>query len=112
MGISGFAYAPADIFKNKFLQDAHGLTPAQVSICTLVVGFVTLLSFPHLGRFGDSHGRRYMLTIFYICCPIGVLIFYNVAGILFLPFFFLQMFAGNALWVLSATYYAEQFPDS
>ena len=44
--------------------------------------------------------------------PIGVICFFNLPGLWFLVFFFIQMFSGFALSSLLATYFTELFPTS
>ena len=44
--------------------------------------------------------------------PVGVILFFNLPGLWFLVFFFLQMFSGFALSSLLATYFTELFPTS
>jgi len=83
-----------------------------VSACTIGSGLVNMLAFPHIGRFGDAHGRRLLVTLFYALSPLANLLFYNAPGALFLPAYFLQMASGLPLLVLSGTFFAEAFPVS
>eukprot|EP00929_Paragymnodinium_shiwhaense_P020309 TRINITY_DN13585_c1_g1_i8.p1 TRINITY_DN13585_c1_g1~~TRINITY_DN13585_c1_g1_i8.p1 ORF type:complete len:235 (-),score=44.54 TRINITY_DN13585_c1_g1_i8:35-739(-) len=110
--VGGLAFEPSGTFKLKFMQDVHGFTPKDVAVSTILLGFLQLLGYPYIGKFGDRFGRRPLLMLSYIICPLGVIAFYNISGWLFLPFYFIQMMANSALWILSTTYYTEQFPDS
>lgn len=109
---NGFAYAPSDMFKVKYLQDERGLSPEQTSCLTVSSGLLAMIIFPLLGRASDAFGRRALLSVFFAVGPLGVLVFYNVPGHWYLLCYPIQMMCGFALSVLTATFFAELFPAS
>ncbi|HTO55619.1 MAG TPA: MFS transporter [Myxococcota bacterium] len=108
----GTAYAAADFFGPKYLQQAHGWTPGEVSLMYLTAGGLAILGAPLLGRLGDRIGRRPVAVAASTGLILFALGFYNGTGFWLVPLWAAAIFTvvGNDA-VLSA-YGAELFPTS
>jgi putative MFS transporter len=101
---------PATFFAPKFLQDAHGWSPAQVALMTIPGGFIAIIGNPVAGWLSDRRGRRPVTALFATGVLLVIACFYGLAGgfaaFLWVPFIF-TMFGTQ---VTLGAYGAEMFP--
>uniref|UniRef100_A0A7S2WF51 Major facilitator superfamily (MFS) profile domain-containing protein n=1 Tax=Mucochytrium quahogii TaxID=96639 RepID=A0A7S2WF51_9STRA len=110
--LNGFAFAPGDLLKTKFMQEKHGYRPYQVSIMVLVSGIFAFVSFSIAGRMSDRYGRKLFILTFMTVSIFGVIGFYQAPGNAVILFYFIQLQAGFVLMVVSNAYFGECFPTS
>lgn len=109
-----FSYGLAGVgfFQVKYLQDAHGWSPGQVSALTVLGGALAIIANPLAGRWSDRVGRRRLAAMFLVLAALGGAGFYAVSGplvgALWVLFLFMQFGADTAV----TTYAAEVFPTS
>lgn len=102
----------AGFFAPKYLQDAHGWTPAGVAALTFFGGAFAIIGNPLAGWLSDTRGRRPVTAVFAFGLGAAALLLYNAAGlllpVLWMSFVFFQLGTG----VTEGTYSAEMFPTS
>uniref|UniRef100_A0A7S3PFS4 Major facilitator superfamily (MFS) profile domain-containing protein n=1 Tax=Aplanochytrium stocchinoi TaxID=215587 RepID=A0A7S3PFS4_9STRA len=110
--IDGFATAPADLFKIKFMQELHGLSPHDISMIIFVSGVGAILCFTLAGKLSDKYGRKPLLIGFKTLLTASIVLYYTVPGKWFIVFLILIMQSTFVLATVSATYFGECFPTS
>jgi len=110
--LMGVAYAAADFMIVKYLQQAHGWTPGQVSTLYLSAGIFAIVGAPLLGRLGDRVGRRPVAIGSTLAVAVFALAFYNASGPWLVPLWVLAIFAVVGHDGVLSTYGAELFPTS
>jgi MFS family permease len=102
----------ASFFAPKYLQDAHGWTPAEVATMTVVGGAVAVVGNPLAGWLSDTRGRRPITALFATGIGVAAILFYNAAGILLPVLWIALLFFQQGTSVTEGTYSAEMFPTS
>lgn len=82
--LTSFSGQSAGFFLPKFVQEAHGLAPAQFTLFGIAVGALSLVAAPLFGRLGDRIGRRPIAILFVAANPISVMVLYHVPGLFLL----------------------------
>ena len=104
--------AAADLMGPKYLQQAHGWSPGQVSVLYIAGGVFAICGAPIAGTLSDRFGRR-PLTIGAGVALVGlVLAFYNGSGAWLAPLWIALIFVLIGHETLLSTYGAELFPTS
>ncbi len=100
------------MFFPKYLQEAHGYSPGNVSILFIAGGAVGILGHIVVGRLSDRIGRRTMGSICYFVAPLLTIVIYNSSGAIIIPAWILELFLDSASGTIVAAYSAELFPTS
>lgn len=104
--------AAADFMGPKYLQDAHGWSPAQVAVLYVLGGGLAIAGSAYAGRLSDRVGRR-PVTVGFGVTVLGLAIaFYNASGWLLPPLWIVLIFTVVGHDVLLASFGAELFPTS
>jgi putative MFS transporter len=115
---------PAGFFFSKYLQEAHGWSPGNVSSLYFIGGALGILGSIVAGRLSDRFGRRTMGALFYLLAPILTVWLYSsgsnaliTTGIfrplpLVVPIWILEVFFDVASSTIGFAYSAELFPTS
>jgi putative MFS transporter len=77
---ASFTIGVALTFTSKFLQQAHGYSPANVAAMYLTVGIVAPIGSVVAGRLGDRLGRKAMMIIGLLLNAAAIGAFYNASG--------------------------------
>jgi len=104
--------AAADFLGAKYLQQAHGWRPSDVTTLYLAGGLVGILSSVVAGRASDRAGRRRLAVGFGGASALLALAYYNSAGPLLAPSWIGLIFFVLGWEALLAAYAAELFPTS
>ena len=97
----------AGIFFPKYLQEAHGYSPGNVSTLFIVGGAVGILGNIVVGRLSDRIGRRTMGSICFFFAPLLTIVIYNSSGVVIIPAWILELFLDSASGTIVAAYSAE-----
>jgi putative MFS transporter len=111
MLISLGSQAPS-FFDPKYLQEAHGWTPGQVSLMALIGGALIVFVPTYAGWFSDQFGRKRVTMFLLAVYPALIIGFYNSSGILLPVFWILYVAVGVGMTITLATYGVELFPTS
>jgi len=104
--------AAADLLGIKYLQQAHGWSPGQVSLLYLSGGALAICGAPLAGALSDRVGRRSLSTGAGVALVALVLGFYNGSGLWLAPLWIALIFVLMGHETLLSTYGAELFPTS
>jgi len=104
--------AAADFMGPKYLQQAHGWAPSQVTLLYLTGGVLGILGSVVAGRASDRGGRRRVTVGFGLAAVVFTLIFYNAKGPLLPIAWVATIFAVLGHDTLLGTFGAELFPTS
>lgn len=102
----------AGILFPKYLQQAHGYSPANVSTLFFVGGAVGILGSIIVGRMSDKIGRRRAGAVCFLAAPILTVWMYSAHGWSVIPAWILELFFDTASGTILAAYSAELFPTS
>jgi len=114
----------AGFFFSKYLQEAHGWSPGNVSSLYFIGGALGIMGNIVAGRLSDRFGRRTMGSIFYLLAPILTVWLYSsgsnvlvTTGIfrpfpLVVPIWIFELFFDVASSTIAYAYSAELFPTS
>lgn len=100
------------MFFPKYLQEAHGYSPGNVSMLFIAGGAVGILGNIVVGRMSDRIGRRTMGSICFLVAPLLTIWIYNSSGAAIIPAWILELFFDTASGTIVAAYSAELFPTS
>jgi len=116
---------PQGFFFSKYLQEAHGWSPANVSSLYFIGGALGIMGNIVSGRLSDRFGRRRMGAFFYLMAPMLALWLYSsysatrltlpLIGVSFsavIPIWIFQLFFDVASSTIATAYSAELFPTS
>jgi MFS family permease len=104
--------AATDLFGPKYLQQAHGWTPSQVSLLYIMGGAFAIAGAPIAGKLSDRFGRRPLSVIAGIAAVALPMAFYNGSGLWLAPLWIGVVFCLVGNDTLLSTYGAELFPTS
>jgi len=110
--VFGMAVGPAGFFAPKYLQDAHGWTPAAVATLSFLGGMFAIVGNPTAGWLSDRHGRRPMSALFGFAFALATISFYTAAGIFAPALWILLIFSMMGTEVTLSAFGAELFPTS
>jgi MFS transporter, putative metabolite:H+ symporter len=96
----------------KYLQEAHGYSPANVSTLFFVGGGIGIMGSIIVGRLSDRIGRRRMGAICFLAAPILTVWIYSVSNWTVIPAWIIELFFDTASGTILAAYSAELFPTS
>lgn len=102
----------AGAFFPKFLQEAHGYSPGNVTTLFFVGGGLGILGNIIAGRVSDRFGRRTMGVVFMFMAPILTIWIYTASGFSVVPAWILQLFCDSASSTIIGAYSVELFPTS
>jgi MFS family permease len=96
----------------KYLQEAHGWSPGNVSSLFFLGGALGILGNIVAGRLSDRFGRRTMGSAFYLVAPILTIWLYTTRSNLVIPIWIVELFCDVASSTIATAYSAELFPTS
>ncbi len=96
----------------KFLQEAHGWSPGQVSSMFFIGGALGILGSIVAGKLSDRFGRRNTGALFALLAPMFMVWMYSVPGFWVVPAWILELFFDIASGTILNAYSAELFPTS
>ncbi len=99
-------------FQSKFLQEAHGYSPANVALLFVFGGAFAIVGTASAGALSDRFGRRIIMTLALIGNAVGTLFFYQVSGAYIPPAWCLMLFCYFGSDVLFSALGSELFPTS
>lgn len=102
----------AGVFLPKFLQEAHGYSPANVSALFFIGGGLGILGNIVAGRLSDRFGRRTMGALFMFLAPFLTIWIYTAPGFSVAIAWTLELFFDVASGTILSAYSAELFPTS
>jgi putative MFS transporter len=102
----------AGIMFPKFLQEAHGWSPGNVSSLFLFGGALSVMGSIAAGRLSDRFGRRVMGATFFFLAPLMTIWMYTAPGFSIVPVWILEVFFDIAGSTIMNAYSAEMFPTS
>jgi len=108
----GFSNVVVDFFMPKFVQEAHGWTPAEFVTVSVVGGALGFWGILLAGWLSDRYGRRRSFITFMFLEPIVAVAFFTAAPEWLLPIFAGWVFVGASNSVIGRTYASELFPTS
>lgn len=104
--------AAADFMGPKYMQDAHGWSPARVAVLYILGGALAIAGSTWAGRLSDRLGRRPVTVTFGVAVLSLAIAFYNAGGWWLPPLWIALIFTLVGHDVLLASYGAELFPTS
>jgi putative MFS transporter len=102
----------AGLLLPKYLQEAHGWSPAQVSTMVFFGGALGILGSIIAGRASDRFGRRRMGAVFMMLAPILAAALYTCRTWLVIPIWIALLFFDIAAATILRAYGTEMFPTS
>lgn len=96
----------------KFLQEAHGYSPGNVTTLFFVGGGLGILGNIIAGRVSDRFGRRAMGVTFMFIAPLLTVWMYSASGFSLVPAWILELFCDSAAGTILGAYSVELFPTS
>src|SRR6266851_3878769 len=102
----------AGIMFPKFLQEAHGWSPGNVSSLFFFGGALSVIGSIAAGRLSDRFGRRVMGATFFFLAPLMTIWMYTATGFSIVPVWILEVFFDIASSTIMNAYSAEMFPTS
>lgn len=108
----GVGYSAADFLGPKYLQQAHGWTPGQMSTLYLTGGLIAIFGAPVLGRLGDRLGRKPVAVAGSLGLVAFALAYYNASGAWLVPLWIAAIFAVVGQDAVLSAYGAELFATS
>ena len=116
---------PQGFFFSKYLQEAHGWSPANVSSLYFMGGALGIMGNIVAGRLSDRFGRRRMGSLFYVMAPMLTFWLYSSYSATriplplvhssfsaVIPIWIFQLFFDVASSTIAVAYSAELFPTS
>ena len=110
--VLALAESPASFFGPKYLQDAHGWSPATVGLMTFCGGGLAIVGNTVAGRLSDRWGRRRVTILFLMGQVAFTIAYYNAFGLLLVPIWISMIFVILGANVTLAAFGAELFPTS
>jgi MFS family permease len=107
-----FVTAPAISFQSKFLQEAHGYTPAAVALLYFMGGLVSVATQLTVGRVSDAVGRKPAVLVTVVLMAAGALLLYRGHGPWVPAGWLLMVAAYLGLDVMLSALGSELFPTA
>jgi len=107
-----FSSHAVGFFSVKYIQEAHGWLPWQISVLALGGGLVLLFANAATGRLSDVLGRRRVAVVALAVYPALALWFFSATGAAVGVSWIAMSFFGIACDVMLYTFAAELFPTS
>jgi MFS family permease len=104
--------AAADFMGPKYLQDAHGWSPARVAVLYVLGGALAIAGSAYAGRLSDRVGRRPVTVALGVAVLTLAIAFYNATGWWLPVLWIVLIFTLVGHDVLQASFAAELFPTS
>jgi len=104
--------SPAALFFPKYLQEAHGWTPGQVSSLVVFGGAVGILGAIVSGRLSDHVGRRAAGSLFMFVGPVFAIWMYGAHSNAVIWLWIVRLFLDQAATTILSVYSVELFPTS
>jgi MFS family permease len=104
--------AAPDFYGPKYLQDAHGWAPADVTLLFIAGGALGIAGATFCGWWSDRFGRRRAAIVLGSAVVGLALVFYNVRGAWLAPVWIAMIFTLIGNDAVLSTYSAEVFPTS
>ncbi len=102
----------AGIFFPKYVQEAHGWSPGNVSTLFFVGGALGILGSLVAGKASDRFGRRRMGALFLFVSPLLTIWIYSATNWTVIPAWIIELFCDFAANAILMAYAAELFPTS
>jgi len=102
----------AGFFFPKYLQEAHGWSPGDVSRLYFLGGGLGILGNIVAGRMSDRFGRRRMGSLFFLLAPFLTIWLYSTRSNLVIPIWVVELFFDVAGSTIVTAYGVELFPTS
>ncbi len=110
--VTELAETSGGVFGPKYLQDAHGWTPADISTMIIIGGGLAIIASTLVGGLSDRWGRRRMTSGMITGQVVFTLAYYSARGLLLMPLWIAMSFVSVGANVTLAAYGAELFPTS
>jgi putative MFS transporter len=108
--LAGLGSNSSGFFTSKYLQEAHGWSPGEVSSLVVLGGAIGILGNVVAGRLSDRYGRRSMGSIFLFFAGLLMLIFFNSAGPIMIGAWIACLFFDSASTTILNAFGTELFP--
>ena len=99
-------------FFPKFLQEAHGYTPGNVTTLFFVGGGLGILGNIVAGRLSDRFGRRFIGALFMFLAPLLTIWIYTANSFTIAPAWTIELFFDMASTTIMRSFGTELFPTS
>ena len=110
--LNSLGWSPASLFFPKYLQDAHGWSPGQVSSLVVFGGAVGILGSVVAGRLSDHVGRRTAGSLFLFVAPLFAIWMYTTRTNAVIWLWIVRLFLDTAAATILSAYSVELFPTS
>lgn len=110
--VTELAETSGGVFGPKYLQDAHGWTPGNISAMIIVGGALAIVASTLMGGLSDRWGRRRMTSGLIMGQVVLTLVYYSARGLLLIPLWIATYFSAVGANVTLAAYGSELFPTS
>lgn len=107
-----FSNGSVDFFLPKYVQEAHGWSPARFATVAVLGGALGLSGQLLAGRASDELGRRPTFVLFLVLEPLAAIALYTVGAGLLVPCYVAWVFCSVGNDVLRRTFGGELFPTS
>lgn len=107
-----FVTAPAIAFQSKFLQEAHGYSPATIAVLYFVGGLTSVAAQLTVGRVSDGIGRKPAALLMTVMTALGTLVLYRGSGAWVLAGWLVMIAAYLGLDVMMSALGSELFPTA
>jgi MFS family permease len=110
--LNSLGWSPASLFFPKYLQEAHGWSPGQVSSLVVFGGAVGIFGSIVAGRLSDRVGRRTAGSLFMFVAPIFAIWLYTTRTDAVIWIWIVRLFFDTAAATILTAYSVELFPTS
>ena len=110
--LNAMGASSANLFFPKYLQEAHGWSPKQVSSLVVFGGALGILGSIFGGRISDRRGRRVSGALFMALGPLLTFWMYTTRSNAVVSVWIVRLFFDTAAGTIMSAYSAELFPTS
>jgi len=110
--LNSMGWSPAGLFFPKYLQEALGWTPGQVSSLVVFGGAIGILGSIVAGRLSDRVGRRTAGSLFMFVAPVFAVWMYTTRTDAVIWMWIVRLFLDTAAATILNAYSVELFPTS